>query len=147
MPPRKNKKEEEESLNREIIVRNFEFFDSDEDIQDDNIEEYEDYDGYDTADEETEDKLDILNELLKEIAEVEVIGKKVYKINFYDTRIYKLEEMDSECDFDFEDSTNLPIIPDGGEEFIGPYLMEVAKKIKYFEDCIFETNINQKIIL
>ena len=144
MPPKKNN--EEDSLNREIIVRNFEFFDSDEEIDDNNIEEFEDYDGYDTADEETEDNLEILNKLLKEIAEVEVIGKKVYKINFFDTRIYKLEEIDCDCDFDFDDN-NLPIIPDGGEEFIAPYLLEISKKIPYFEDCIFETNINQKILL
>ena len=98
MPPRKNTKLHDE-VESENIVRNFEFFDSDEDIEDNNVEEFEDYDGYDTADEETEENLEILNNLLKEIAVVEVIGQKVYKINFHDTRIYKLEEIDCDCDF------------------------------------------------
>lgn len=146
MPPRKNTKLHDE-VESENIVRNFEFFDSDEDIEDNNVEEFEDYDGYDTADEETEENLEILNNLLKEIAVVEVIGQKVYKINFHDTRIYKLEEIDCDCDFDFDDKNDLPIMPDGGEEFIAPYLLEISKKIKYFEGCIFETNINQKIML
>lgn len=144
MPPKKNK--EEETLDREIIVRNFEFFDSDDEDEDNNVEVFDDYDGYDTADEETDNNLIFISNLLSEIADVEVIGMKVYKINFHDTRIVKLEDKNCKCDFDYN-SNKLPIMPNGGEQFLIPYLMEVSKKKKYFKKCIFETNINHKIIL
>lgn len=145
MPPKKKEVEEEET-SKEHIVRNFEFFDSDEDIEDDNIEDLEEYDGYDSADEETEEHLEELSELLSDIAEVEVIGLKVYKINFHDTRIGQLEDKNCKCDFDY-DKNKMPVMPDGGEEFIAPYLLAVSKREKFFKDCIFETNINQKIVL
>ena len=131
---------------REVIVRNFEFFDSDEDIEDNNIEDLEDYDGYDTADEETDNNLETLTKLLEQVAEVEVIGLKVYKIIFHDTRIEELEDKNSNCDFDF-DKKGIPLMPDGGEEFIAPYLLRISKKFKFFKGCIFETNINKKIVL
>ena len=143
MPP---KKEKEETLNREIIVRNFEFFDSDEDEDDNNIEDLDEYDGYDTADEETESYSDLVESLLIEIADVEVIGLKVYKINLHDTRNLELEDKNCNCEFDY-DKEGYPIMPDGGEQFLAPFLLEVSKKEKFFKDCIFETNINQKILL
>lgn len=149
MPPKKEKKilNKEEEIDKELIVRNFEFFDSDaSDNGDEPLEELDDYDGYDTEDEDTINNLDILGSLLVDIADVEVLGYKVYKINFHDTRIKNLEDKKCNCDFDYDDN-DLPIMVDGGEEFIAPYLLAVSKKKKFFKGCIFETNINQKIQL
>jgi hypothetical protein len=152
MPPKKDKKtsskkEDDEEIDRELIVRNFEFFDSDaSDNEEEPLEDFDDYDGYETEDEDTMDNLDILGQLLIDVADVEVLGLKVYKINFHDTKIPKLEDKKCNCDFDY-DNNDLPIMPDGGEHFIAPYLLAVSKKKKYFKGCIFETNVNQKIVL
>lgn len=130
---------------KEYIVRNFEFFDSDEE-EDNNLEDFDDYDGYDTADDETEEYCDALNKLLSDVADVETLGLKVFKINFHDTRIKELEDKKTECDFDYDDD-GMPIMLDGGEQFIIPYLVVVSKKITYYKNCIFETNINKKFTL
>lgn len=146
MPKKKQEEPVEDVDDKEVIVRNFTFFDSDEDMDDDVVEEVEDYDGYDTADEETDENLELLANLLNEIAEVEVVGLKVYKINFHDTRIGNLEDKNCDCDFDL-DKNGVPIMPDGGEEFIAPYLLLISQKFKFFKGCVFETNINKKIVL
>jgi hypothetical protein len=134
----------------DLIIRNFEFFESDDEEEVDNISEVnekDNYDGYDTPDEDTEEFVEILQELLNDIAVVDVIGLKVYKIDFYDTKnIGELEDKKCKCDFDLRDD-GYPIMPDGGEEFIAPYLLRVSKKFKFFKGCIFETNIGKKITI
>lgn len=132
--------------NKEHIVRNFDYFDSDDDLEEGVVENLDNYDGYDTADEETEDHAELLQNLLKDIAEVEVIGLKVYKINFHDTRLEKFLDKNTKSDFDF-DEKNFPIMLDGGEEFIAPYLKMVSKNIEYYKGCTFETNVNYKFNL
>jgi len=133
-----------EKEEKEVIVKNFTYSDSETDEE--LIEDLDDYDGYDTADEDTENFCDFLNDILSDIADVETLGLKVYKINFYDNKVGKMEDYNCVCDFD-KDDKGQPIMPDGGEEFIVPYLSLVRKKKKYLKDCIFETNINFKFTI
>ena len=137
------KKEEED---KEHIVRNFDYFDSDDDLEEGVIEKLDDYDGYETADEETDEYLVGLERLLKDIADVEVIGLKVYKINFHDTRLENFMDKDTNSDFDIDDS-GFPVMLDGGEEFIAPYMKKISEKVPYYKGCTFETNVNYKFIL
>lgn len=143
--PKKDQKEKEEK-DKEHIVRNFDYFDSDDDLEEGVIEELDNYDGYETPDEETEDYLEGLQRMLKDVADVEVIGLKVYKINFHDTRLEDFVDTDTDTDFDL-DENGFPIMLDGGEEFIAPYLKMVSDKINYYQGCLFETNVNYKFNL
>lgn len=126
-------------------VLNIEYTDSEEEV----VEEVENLDitnDYDSTDEATEEYQDILNTYLGDIASVDCLGLKAYKIDFYDTNIEKLEDKKCKCDFDLDDN-GYPTIPDGGEEFIIPYLFALSKKVKFFKKCVFETNINHVIKL
>lgn len=127
------------------VVKNFQFFDSDEDEDDMDVEVIDPED-YDSVDEETEHFQETLSHYLRDIAQIDSLGLKVYKIDFHDTRIDNLEDKDCDCDFDL-DEDKCPIMPEGGEEFIIPYLVQLSKQIPYFADCTYETNINIKIKL
>jgi hypothetical protein len=130
------------SDDEDLIVKNFELPDSDSDEDVNDLDLDLDLDEYDSPDEDTEDYLEILEKLLCDVADVEVIGLNTYKINFHDTNIKKLENKNCKCDFD-EDDDGMPIMIDGGEEFIKPYLFKVSKKIAFFKDCVFKYNIKE----
>lgn len=134
-----------DSSEKECIVRSFVFTDSDT-SDEDVIETADNYDGYETEDEETEEYAVGLNKLLKDVADVDVLGLKVYKINFHDIRLKEFHSIETKTDFDKNDD-NFPIMIDGGEDFIVPYLKEVSEIVPYYKDCTFETNVNLKFNL
>ena len=141
----KTVKEETTESEKEHIVRTFDYSDSDS-SDEDIIEKEDDYDAYETEDEETEEYAEGLKKLLKEIADIDVLGLKVYRINFHDTRINNFKDINMETDFD-RGEDDFPIMIDGGEDFIVPYLKEVSLIVPYYKDCTFETNVNLKFNL
>ena len=122
-------------------VYNEEIYDSDEDSDEDetNYEFLEEKD-YESCDEETEELSDILQNLLKEVAVVDTMGKKVFRVEFTYTKNLIFVEKSEDCDFD-EDEEGYPVMPDGGEEFFIPYMNIVAKNTKKFKNCTIETNV------
>ena len=122
-------------------VYNEEIYDSDEDSDEDetNYEFLEEKD-YESCDEETEELSDILQNLLKEVAVVDTMGKKVFRVEFTYTKNLIFVEKSEDCDFD-EDEEGYPVMPDGGEEFFIPYMNIVAKNNKKFKKCTIETNV------
>lgn len=124
------------------------YYDSEEDSEDDTEQTFEDFsdeeDNYDSADEDTIDKSELLQNLLSEVANVCAIGLKAYKIEFYDTTKKNFEDKDCKCDFDY-DLKGFPIMYDGGEEYIAPYLKKLSEIDDFFEDSTFITNHNFKI--
>ena len=121
-------------------VYNEELYDSDEDEEDTNFELLDEENDYDSCDEQTEDLGDILNSLLTEVANVDVLGKKAFRIEFIDTKDLVLVNKNEDCDFDL-DENDYPIMPDGGEEYLLPYLKKVSQCNKKFKGCVFETNL------
>jgi hypothetical protein len=124
------------------FIRNFNYYDSDEEnaeYEEDDFETFKDK-KYKTPDVETEENLDILEELLEDIATVEVLGLKAYKIKFRNNKIGDLENKNCQCEFDTRED-GLPIIPEGGENYIIPYLIYISDIIDFFKGCSFETNI------
>lgn len=120
-------------------VYNDEYYDSSEDEDDDNFEGLN-YDDYDSADEDDEDMGEFLQELLEDVASVDVLGHKAFKIDFIDSKVEKFLDKDEDCDFD-TNYNGFPVMPDGGEEFFLPYMKAISKKKRYFKDAIFETNV------
>lgn len=128
-------------------VYNFYVEPDSEDEEDDNIFDEVDEEGcYDSADEETEDKAEFLQKILNDVANVYVLGYKAYKIDFHDMTKKVFEHKDINCDFDY-DKKGFPIMIDGGEEYIAPYLKKVSEKDLFFEECTFETNHGFRIEL
>ena len=93
-----------------------------------------------TPDEDSQDIQDILENKLKSICTITVLGKKYYRIDFYDIDFELLDEK-TECDFDFDISGD-PIMHDGGQEFIVPYLYKLKKNYPNLKNTEFETNNN-----
>lgn len=93
-----------------------------------------------TPDELTEDLQDMLEEKLSEIGTVSVVGKNSYRIDFYDTD-FVFEDKTCQCDFDL-DGDKIPIIHDGGQEFIIPYLYELKEFYPELQKSKFQTNNN-----
>ena len=121
-------------------VYNEEIYDSDEEEEEDtNYENLEDRD-YESCDEETEELSDILQDLLKEVAVIDTMGKKVFRVEFTYTKNLVFVDKNEDCDFD-EDEDGYPIMPDGGEEFILPYMKNVVRNNKKFKGCTIETNV------
>lgn len=129
-----------------MVVYNVEVSDSEDSDDEDIFDEFNEEDCYDSADEETEDKAEFLQKLLIDVAAVCVLGHKAFKIDFHDMTKKEFEDKDIDCDFDY-DKNGLPIMIDGGEEYIAPYLKKVSEIDIFFEDCIFETNHGFKIEL
>lgn len=122
-------------------VYNEEIYDSDEDSDEDenNYEFLEDKD-YESCDEETEELSEILENLLKDVAVLDVVGKKAFRVEFTHTKNLLFVDKNEDCDFD-EDDDGYPIMPDGGEEFFIPYMNKVLEKNKQFKNCTIETNV------
>jgi len=123
-------------------IYNEEIYDSDEEEDEEeesNYEFLEDRD-YESCDEETENVAEILQDLLKEVATVDAVGKKVFRVEFTYTKNLTFVDKNEDCDFD-KDDEKYPIMPDGGEEFFIPYMVKVAKNNKKFKGCVIETNV------
>lgn len=122
-------------------VYNEEIYDSDEDSDEDetNYEFLEERD-YESCDEETEDLSEILQNLLKEVAVVDAMGKKAFRVEFTYTKNLIFVDKKEDCDFD-DDDDGYPIMPDGGEEFFIPYMNKVMKNNRKFRGCTIETNV------
>lgn len=122
-------------------VYNEEIYDSDEeDEEDTNYETIDEENDYDTCDEDTEELAEILQELFKEVATIDALGKKAFRIEFSYINGLEFVPEDEDCDFDF-DEEGYPIMPDGGEEYLLPYMKKVKKNNKNFKKCTIETNV------
>jgi len=121
-------------------IYNEEVYDSDTDEEDTNYEVLDQENDYDSCDEDSEILADLLQDLLREVATVDVLGKKAFRLEFNDTRNLNFVDKNEDCDFDY-DENNYPIMPDGGEEFFAPYMQLVTKINKKFKNCIIETNV------
>ena len=127
-------------------VFNVLYYDSDEATEDEEIDVLEHEGDYEDADEATEDKCEFLQDLLGEVANICAIGKNAYKVDFFDRTAKEFENKNSKCDFDY-DKKGFPVMADGGEEYIAPFLKKLSQKDKFFKGCTFETNHGQKIEL
>lgn len=128
-------------------VFNVLYYDSDEEFENEEELDAVEFDGdYDTVDEESEDKCELLQRLLGEVANICAIGKHAFKIDFFDREHKEFEAKNCKCDFDY-DKEGFPVMCDGGEEFIAPWLKKLSQKDKFFKGCTFETNHNHKIEL
>ncbi len=124
------------------FIKNFNYYDSDEENAEYDESDFETFNEkkYKSPDEDTEENSEILSELLEDIASVEILGLKAYKIKFFNTKIEELEPKNCECDFDTRED-GLPIIPEGGETYIIPYLLYISDVLDFFKGCQFETNV------
>lgn len=121
-------------------VRNTVIFESSDEEEEGGNEIYEQYDQYDSPDEETDEVLTKLEPFFEDIATLEVVGREAIKINFIDNRIGDFVDKKEKCDFDL-DEEGYPLLPDGGEEFVVPYLDKLSKKMKDLKGYNIETNI------
>lgn len=83
---------------------------------------------------------EILLDKLKEIGNVSCLGLNMFRIDFYDTN-FEFEEKRTKCDFDV-DEYDIPIIFDGAQSFIMPYLVLLSETYDDLKGCTFETNKN-----
>ena len=67
-------------------------------------------------------------------------GKNSFRIDFFDTN-FKFENKDCKCDFDLDDN-KLPLLHDGSQEYIIPYLYKLKEKYPEFDKAKFQTNNN-----
>ena len=93
-----------------------------------------------SPDDTTLELFDILNERLQEICNLSCVGLNSFRIEFFDTN-FKLEDKKTRCDFDVDDY-NIPIMIDGGQNFIAPYLNQLSEIYDDLKGCSFETNKN-----
>lgn len=121
-------------------IYNEEIYDSDEDEDDTNYEILDEENDYDSCDEASEELADLLQELLREVATVDALGKKAFRVEFSDTKRLEFVDKSEDCDFDL-DEHDYPIMPDGGEEYFLPFMQQVMKKNKAFKKCTIETNV------
>jgi len=125
-----------------MSVLNISFYDSDNENDEFGGGETEDYNTKRvvTPDEESHNCQEILEKKIKDIGTVSVLGKNYFRIDFYDVN-FDLMDNTTECDFDL-DLSNEPIIYDGGQEFIVPYLYKLKSYYPILKNAEFETNNN-----
>jgi hypothetical protein len=138
-------------LNDGII--NITYYDSSEEESDDFDEEEPDFDlefndegeqiDNSSIDDETEEKFSILTERLEEVAYVIYTGKNSFRINFQNKKGVKLVPKKENCDFDIDDD-GLPIMVDGGENYILPYLVELCRRRSDLKPFRITTNCSKK---
>jgi len=122
-------------------VANFTYYDSDEDEEDENFEDVQLRDDLEEVDEQTEELGEKISELIKDVASIDSIGKKVFRIDFYDSSGDFEFSQGKQADFDLNES-GYPYLPDGGEEFIIIFLKTLQKNhFKKLKGCEFETNV------
>ena len=129
------------SIKTNSIVVNAEVYDSDEDIEDTNFEEEIEEVNYQSCDEDTENVSQFLQELLYEIATVYACGKMKVRVEFNDPHLIEFCKKDEVCEFDYDEDTGYPIMPDGGENFFIPYMEELKTLNSDLERLKVETNV------
>ena len=136
-----------EDINPNDLVFNAVYYSSGEEDEEDekNYEEItsSEEEDYESCDEESLDKQEILQNLLKDIANVDCIAKNTFRVEFFDTKNIKFMDKKENCEFDLN-KDGLPILPDGGEEFFPPFMSELIKKDKRFKKVKIQTNIKGK---
>jgi hypothetical protein len=121
-------------------VVNITFYDSEDELSDEN--DYEDLDSLnlEEPDEVTEDLADELSPLLEETCNCEAIGKKKIKLNFFDTSSgTEFLDQKEECDFD-KNENGILVLPSSSEEYIKPYLYQLLEKFSDIDKVTFITN-------
>ena len=93
-----------------------------------------------SPDDTTLELFDTLNGRLQEICNLSCVGLNSFRIEFFDTN-FQLEDKKTRCDFDVDDY-DLPIMIDGGQSFIVPYLNQLSEFYDDLKGCSFETNKN-----
>jgi hypothetical protein len=96
----------------------------------------------DEIDETTEKKLKVLTDRLEEVADVVAISRTTFKVIFYEKKGIVLQT-EGECDFDI-DKKGLPMMVDGGENFLIPYLEALCKKKKFLKPFTIKTNCSKE---
>ena len=96
-----------------------------------------------SIDDDTEEKFSILTERLEEVAYVIYTGKNSFRINFQNKRGVKLVPKGESCDFDIDDD-GLPVMYDGGESFILPYLLELCRRRSDLKPFQITTNCSKR---
>ena len=94
-------------------------------------------------DDETEDKFHVLTERLEEVAYVIFSGKNSFRINFRINKGVKLVPKGTDCDFDIDDD-GLPVMYDGGENYLLPYLVELCKRRSDLKPFNITTNCSKR---
>lgn len=130
-----------------MSVLNISYYDSDNDNDDcgGGVNEYFDTEREKSPDETTEELQEILEEKLKEVSTVTIVGYKSFRLDFFETD-FKFEDKNCDCDFDI-DSNKMPIIPNGGQEYIIPYLYELMSFYDNIKNTKYQTNLNVKFII
>ena len=121
-------------------VVNITFYDSEDELSDEN--DYEDLDSLnlEEPDEVTEDLADELSPLLEETCNCEAIGKKKIKLNFFDTSSgTEFLDQKEDCDFD-KNENGILVLPSSSEEYIKPYLYQLLEKFSDIDKVTFITN-------
>ncbi|MCH9622036.1 MAG: hypothetical protein S4CHLAM20_14700 [Chlamydiia bacterium] len=123
--------EESDGFDEEEPEPDLEFDDDGEEVDSSNI------------DDETEEKFSILTERLEEVAYVIYTGRNSFRINFQNKKGIKLVPKKEKCDFDIDDD-GLPIMMDGGENYILPYLVELCKRRSDLKPFQITTNCSKR---
>ena len=108
-------------------VANFTYYDSDEDEEDENFEDVQLRDDLEEVDEQTEELGEKISELIKDVASIDSIGKKVFRIDFYDSSGDFKFSQGKQADFDLNES-GYPYLPDGRRRIYYYFLKNTSKK-------------------
>ena len=125
------------------IIFNVTYYDSsDEESEDFEDLSSSDEEDYGEMDELTEKKMKVLKERLDEVADVVPIGKSFFKVSFFNKKDVELV-LEEVCEFDY-DKRGIPIMVDGGESYLIPYLKELCIKKKFLKPFTIKTNLDKE---
>lgn len=119
-------------------VLNITHYDSEDTEDSDIIENIDNNLRPSSPDEETDDLFESLELLLENVGTLSCLGKKYFRIEFYDTKFDFLDK-EEECEFDYNEE-NFPVLHEGSQEYIIPYLYCLSDYLEDIKDCNFETN-------
>lgn len=130
-----------------MSVLNIDYYDSDNDNDEfgGGINEHFDNTKEKTPDELTDELREILEKRLSDILTITVIGYKSFRLDFFESG-FDLIDKDCNCEFDI-DSDKIPIMPNGGQEYIVPYLYDLKDFYEELKNCKFQTNLNKKFTI
>ena len=122
-------------------VVNLDYFDSEEE-SDDMLDEVEPEfrERSDTIDDATEENSKVLEALLSEIGSVTPIGKKIIRVDIDYPKGVKFLKKNEDTEFD-TNQYGLPYLPQGGEEYILPFLEKMKGERSELKGTTIEFNV------
>lgn len=122
-------------------VVNLDYFDSEEE-SDDMLDEVEPEfrERSDSIDDATEENAKILEALLTEIGSVTPIGKKIIRVDIDYPKGVKFLKKNEDTEFE-TNQYGLPYLPQGGEEFILPFLEKMKSERSELKGTTIEFNV------